>query len=444
MLISYPILSLSFCSFCAVDFEVERKTPADPAMDFPPCHFRCPISMELMKEPVTISTGVTYERKNIEKWFFTYKKKTCPATMQSIENFGIIPNHTLKRLIVSWQSNEDSKSSCSSPSSSQSCPSAKHDEIQALLSTIVSSPFKVNSIKKLRSIIEIDDVMKDDFIQSNGVEVLVQILDQTIMESSDFVTFRACEEALSVLHQLPISEEEKTFELLSKQESTRSMAIMLQRGSAEARLHTITIFRKMVKTEYDWSFIVQDQGIDFFKSLLELVSDEICSKASSCALEVLIEILRASKKNSLRAIEAGAVCVLIELLQDSNRSKCEKMLHLIKLLCECAEGRQALVEHGMGIVAITKKMLHVSNAATKIGVKIIWLVCNFHPTERVLEEMLMYGSVKKLLALLHIDGRSSTKDKVVKIFKMHGNSWKRYPCFPYDLKDYLGFVNDSS
>ncbi|CAB4299675.1 unnamed protein product [Prunus armeniaca] len=366
--------------------------------------------------------------------------------MQSIENFGIIPNHTLKRLIVSWQSNEDSKSSCSSPSSSQSqpCPSAKHDEIQALLSTIVSSPFKVNSIKKLRSIIEIDDEMKDDFIQSNGVEVLVQILDQTIMDSSDFVTFRACEEALCVLHQLPISEEGKTFELLSKQESTRSMAIMLQRGSAEARLHTITIFRKMAKTEYDWSFIVQDQGIDFFKSLLELVSDEICSKASSCALEVLIEMLRASKKNRLRAIEAGAVCVLIELLQDSNRSKCEKMLHLIKLLCEYAEGRQALVDHGMGIVAITQKMLHVSNAATKIGVKIIWLVCNFHPTERVLEEMLMYGSVKKLLALLHMDGRSSTKDKVVKIFKMHGNSWKQYPCFPYDLKEYLGFVNDSS
>ncbi|KAM1027492.1 hypothetical protein ACFX2G_041127 [Malus domestica] len=118
------------------------------------------------------------------------------------------------------------------------------------------------------------------------------------------------------------------------------------------------------------------------------------------------------------------------------------MLQVIKLLCECAEGRQALVEHGMGIVSISKQMLHVSNAATKIGVKIIWLICNFHPTERVLEEMLICGPVKKLLTLLHMDGRSSTKDKVVKIFKMHGNSWKRYPCFPCNLKDYLGFVND--
>ncbi|KAK9911352.1 hypothetical protein M0R45_035268 [Rubus argutus] len=406
------------------------------AMDFPPYHFRCPISMELMKDPVTISTGVTYERVNIEKWFSKYKKKTCPATMQRIENFDTIPNHTLKRLILAWQNKESSESS--------DLPSDKHEEIEALLSTIMSSPFKVSSLKKLRSIIEMGDETRNDFIGSNGVEVLVQILDQILVESSDFVTFRACEEALCVLHQLPISEDEgmKTFELLSKQDSTRSMAIMLQRGSTEARLHTITIFKKMAKTNYDWNFVIQDQGIDFFKSLLELVSDEICSKASSCALEVLIEILKASKKNKLRAIEAGAICVLIELLQESSRSKCEKMLQVIKLQCECAEGRLALVEHGMGIVAISKKIMHVSNVATKIGVKIMWLVCSFHPTEKVLEDMLIYGSVKKLLALLHMDGRSSTKDKVVKIFKMHGNSWKRYPCYPSDLKGYLGSLNE--
>ncbi|XP_062173740.1 E3 ubiquitin-protein ligase PUB23-like [Alnus glutinosa] len=181
------------------------------------------------------------------------------------------------------------------------------------------------------------------------------------------------------------------------------------------------------KNGYDWNFVIQ--GVDFFKSLLEMVSDEICTKASSCALEVLIEIPGSSKKCRLRAIEAGAVCVLVELQPDSNRPICEKVLLLIKLLCECAEGRLALVEHGMGIAAISKRMLHVSITATKMVVKILWviMICSFHPTERVLEEMLVYGSVKKLLVLLHIDGRSSTKDKAIKMIKLHGNSWKRYP-----------------
>ncbi len=409
-------------------------------MDVPP-DFLCPISMELMENPVTIATGLSYERKNIEKWFFTYKKKTCPATMQSINNFDVTPNHNLKRLIIAWQNQNEASQTCST---SSSMPSVKHDEMLSLLKTIESSPFKVSSLKKLRSIIEIgDEVIKSDFIQSSGVEVLVQIVVQiNVFETSDFVTFRACEEALGVLQELSLSEEDTTFELLSKPEFIKSMATMLQRGSAEGRLYTITIFRKMSKINYDWNFVIQDQGIDFFKSLLELVSDEICTKASSRALDVLIHILGASKKSRLRAIEAGAICVLIELLPDSNRSsKCDKVLVLIKLLCECAEGRQALVEHGMAIASISKKMLHVSNTATKFVVKILWLICNMHPTERVLEEMLIYGSVKKLLALLHIDGRSSTKDRVLKIFKLHGNSWKRYPCFPCELKDYL--VDDS-
>ncbi|XP_059434866.1 E3 ubiquitin-protein ligase PUB23-like [Corylus avellana] len=390
--------------------------------------FLCPISMELMKDPVTISTGVSYERKNIEKWFFTYKKKTCPATMQSIKNFDITPNHTLKAIILQYSRQ----------------PSINHDDMLCLLNTVKTSPFKVSSLKKLRSIIEKgDEIVKADFIQSKGVEVLVEIVVQVAFESShDFIAFRACEEAMGVLQNLPFSEEEKTtFDLLSKQEAMKSMAIMLQRGSAESRLYTITIFQKMAKSGYDWHFVIQD--VDFFKALLEMVSDEICTKASSCALEVLIEILGSSKKSRLRAIEAGAVCVLIELLPDSNRSKCEKVLVLIKLLCECAEGRQALVEHGMGIPAISKRMLHVSTTATKMVVKILWVISSFHPTERVLEEMLVYGSVKKLLVLLHIDGRSSsTKDKVIKMIKLHGNSWKRYPCFPCELKEYMAFVSN--
>ncbi|KAF8379106.1 hypothetical protein HHK36_028535 [Tetracentron sinense] len=411
--------------------EMERKP--DPTMEIP-LYFMCPISMELMKEPVTISTGVTYDKKNIEKWFFTYKKKTCPATMQRLENLDLTPNNTLKRVILTWQDQE------SQSLSSSSLVSVKHDELVSLLTTIESTPFKVSSLKKLRAIIELGNEIKDDFMQSGGVEVLVRIIVQILVESCDFVTFRACEEALGVLHQLPLSDEEPV-ELLSKPECMKAVAIMLQRGSADARLHAVTIFRKMAKIEYNWNWVVQDQGMDLFKSLLELLSDEICTKASSCVLDVLIEILGASKKNRLKAVEAGAVCVLIELLPDSNRSKCEKMLLLIKMLCECAEGRSAFVEHGLGIATISKKILRTSDVATKSGVKILWLICSFHHTEKVLEEMLMFGSVKKLLTLLHMEGRTSMKDKAIKIIKMHGNSWKQYPCFPCELKDYLKLMN---
>ncbi|CAM8957107.1 unnamed protein product [Rhodiola kirilowii] len=33
-----------------------------------PSHFRCPISLDLMKDPVTLSTGISYDRESIETW----------------------------------------------------------------------------------------------------------------------------------------------------------------------------------------------------------------------------------------------------------------------------------------------------------------------------------------------------------------------------------------
>lgn len=172
------------------------QPPPPAAVDLPP-YFRCPISMELMQDPVTISTGVTFERANIEKWFFTYNKKTCPATMQTIVNFDITPNYTLKRLILSWKGKESTSSS-----SSLSLPTSL-DDVVALLKHVESSPFKASSLKKLRLLMAVDDVVaagaKPVFLRANGFEVLIEIVTQVVVcESSDFANLEACEEALGV------------------------------------------------------------------------------------------------------------------------------------------------------------------------------------------------------------------------------------------------------
>jgi hypothetical protein len=392
-----------------------------------------------MKNPVTISTGVTYEQKNIEKWFFTYKKNTCPATMQTIHSYDTTPNLTLKSLIQTWL-NKDNYAPISPPPSP-----LKHQELVSLLNTIETTPFKVTLLKKLKSVIEVSDQTRGDFVKSGGVEALVKIIVQVVSsESSDFAAFTACEEALGILYKLALSDDEAILAVgsVTSHECVKSMAIMLQRGSKEARVYALSMFEKLAKQNFCWSIIVQEQGMDLFKSILELVSDEISTKTGSCALKVFIEILNSSKKTRLKAIQAGAICTLIELLPETNRSKCEKILHIIKLLCECADGRVAFIEHGLGIAAVSEKMLQVSEVASKIVVKILWLICSFHPNDRVSEEMMVFGGVKKLVTLLHFGGRSSTKEKVVKIFKLFGKSWKKYPCFPCDLKDYLGLIDD--
>lgn len=69
-----------------------------------PQYFICPISLQIMKDPVTAITGITYDRESIEHWIFQAKNTSCPVTKQPLTPTysDLTPNHTLRRLIQSW------------------------------------------------------------------------------------------------------------------------------------------------------------------------------------------------------------------------------------------------------------------------------------------------------------------------------------------------------
>ena len=59
----------------------------------------CPITCELMKDPVITADGTTFERCAIKEWFET-GARTSPTTNEPLENLTLIPNHVCKRLIT--------------------------------------------------------------------------------------------------------------------------------------------------------------------------------------------------------------------------------------------------------------------------------------------------------------------------------------------------------
>uniref|UniRef100_A0ACD5Z397 Uncharacterized protein n=1 Tax=Avena sativa TaxID=4498 RepID=A0ACD5Z397_AVESA len=69
--------------------------------------FLCPISLDIMSDPVTISTTAgTYDRPNIRRWLAA-GHRTCPVTMRHLpksdsEQALLVPNRTLKYLIDRW------------------------------------------------------------------------------------------------------------------------------------------------------------------------------------------------------------------------------------------------------------------------------------------------------------------------------------------------------
>ncbi|XP_031494770.1 U-box domain-containing protein 6-like [Nymphaea colorata] len=66
-----------------------------------PEEFRCPISLQLMYDPVIIASGQTYERVCIENWF-SNGHDTCPKTQQKLSHLSLTPNYCVKGLIASW------------------------------------------------------------------------------------------------------------------------------------------------------------------------------------------------------------------------------------------------------------------------------------------------------------------------------------------------------
>uniref|UniRef100_A0A7N0UWP8 RING-type E3 ubiquitin transferase n=1 Tax=Kalanchoe fedtschenkoi TaxID=63787 RepID=A0A7N0UWP8_KALFE len=70
-------------------------------MPVPPEELRCPISLQLMYDPVIVSSGQTYERVCIEKWF-SDGHNTCPKTQQQLIHLSLTPNYCVKGLIASW------------------------------------------------------------------------------------------------------------------------------------------------------------------------------------------------------------------------------------------------------------------------------------------------------------------------------------------------------
>uniref|UniRef100_A0A7C9F4W0 U-box domain-containing protein n=1 Tax=Opuntia streptacantha TaxID=393608 RepID=A0A7C9F4W0_OPUST len=77
------------------------ETPAIMLDPNPPEEFKCPLSSKLMYDPVVISSGQTFERTYIQKWFAD-GHDTCPKTRLKLADLSVRPNTVMRDLISKW------------------------------------------------------------------------------------------------------------------------------------------------------------------------------------------------------------------------------------------------------------------------------------------------------------------------------------------------------
>ncbi len=110
----------SFCPICAVKCEVlsyhagtadladaqekekesQQEQQALIALQQPPNEFLCPITHELMDDPVVLADGFSYNRAAIIEWLAI--RKISPLTGEPVEN-ALMPNIVLRVMINDWR-----------------------------------------------------------------------------------------------------------------------------------------------------------------------------------------------------------------------------------------------------------------------------------------------------------------------------------------------------
>ncbi|KAI3512004.1 hypothetical protein L1887_19166 [Cichorium endivia] len=394
-----------------------------------PRFFLCPISLEIMKDPVTLSTGITYDRDSIEKWLFSQKNDVCPVTKQVVVDIELTPNHTLRRLIQSWCTINASSGIERFPT--PRLPISK-TEIVKLLKDSKSPQLQMKSLKRLKTIV-IENEKNKRLTESVGAaDYLTSILNTGAGEVSGADVATGADEALSILYHLKLSPTGLK-SLFGKTENfVQTLTRVMQRAASfESRAYAVMLLKSMF--EVAEPIQVTSLNTQFFTELVHILVDQISQKATKATLKLLISVCPWGR-NRIKAADAGAVPVLIDTLLDTTEKRLSEMIMVVlDQLCQSAEGRADLLKHAGGLAVVSKKIFRVSSVASERAVRILYSVAMFSGNTRVLEEMVQLGVVGKLFLVLQVDCGTKIKEKAKEILKMHSRVWKKSSCIPNDL-----------
>ncbi|CAK7325898.1 unnamed protein product [Dovyalis caffra] len=318
-----------------------------------PDEFRCPISLDLMKDPVLVASGHTYDRNSIAQWINS-GHHTCPKSGQRLIHMALIPNYALKSLVHQWcQDNNvplvDNPSSSSSKferSSSKSKLSEKAiDHISATKAAMdavkMTAEFLVGKLAmgspeiqrqaayELRLLAKTGMDNRRIIAEAGAIPFLV-----TLLSSTDP---RIQENAVTTLLNLSILDNNKT--LIMAAGSIDNIINVLESGKTmESRENAAaTIFSLSIINDCKMTIGNRPRA---FSALVGLLREGTAAGKKDAASALLnLSVYNANKAS---VVVAGAVPLLVEILMDDKAGITDDALALLALLLGCSEGLEEI------------------------------------------------------------------------------------------------------
>ncbi|MBA0615675.1 hypothetical protein E1A91_D09G151500v1 [Gossypium mustelinum] len=391
-----------------------------------PKYFICPISLQIMRDPVTAITGITYDRESIEQWLLKGKSTNCPVTQQPLPTVSdLTPNHTLRRLIQAWCNENASLGVDRIPTPK---PSIDKFHFLKLIKQLQHPDSKMKALKELDLLAAKNERNRKYMVEAGVPKAMLSFIVNCFKE--DCVS--GLEEALSVLFLIRIPSAEA--KLLPKQNDQIIKSLIWVLGcefntQVMVKSHAVSALKSIIETAS--SVVLERLEPKFFEMIvgvLKQCTTRITQQGINSALHVLLDACPWGR-NRLMMVESGAVSALIELeLGSPEKRTTELILGILFHLCSCADGRAEFLRHKGGIAVVTKRIMRVSPAADDRAVLILSLISKFSATSWVVHEMLEVGTVTKLCMLLQLDCATYLKEKTMEILRSHSDDWLKFPC----------------
>lgn len=350
---------------------------ANQTVQFPD-DFRCPISLEVMSDPVILSSGHTFDRSSIQRWLDA-GHRTCPITKLPLSDPpSLIPNHALRSLISNY--------TLVSLPEPQPQPQAKpnpHSLIQTLVS--VSSPIscKLNSLDQLGRLCKRDFGTRRRLTESGAVSAVLGCV------NADDSSLQV--KALHLLLNLSVDDDNKVG--LVAEGAVGKLVSAVSRGSGDSRALAATVLTSLAVVEVNKATIgAYRNAIPDLIGLLR-AGNARERKEAATALFTLCSF----KDNRVRAVKNLAVPILIQNLS----SGLERAAEVLGLLAKCVEGREEMLNHDGFLEILIFILRNGSSRGVQYGLLTINMLCSY--SERMRMEAIKGGVFEICLGLFEDD-----------------------------------------
>uniref|UniRef100_A0A2P2IJB7 U-box domain-containing protein n=1 Tax=Rhizophora mucronata TaxID=61149 RepID=A0A2P2IJB7_RHIMU len=382
-----------------------------------PYHFRCPISLELMRDPVTVCTGQTYDRSSIESWV-GIGNTTCPVTRAPLTDFTLIPNHTLRRLIQDWCVANRSFGIERIPTPKQP---AEPGLVSSLLNQAASSSnpnsSRLSALRRLRGLARDSDKNRSVISSQNAREILIGL----VFDNAGSISSELNHESLALLVLFQLTESE-CVSIASEPDRIRYLVNLLFHSSMEVRVNSAGLIEIVVAGTRSSDLRAQISNVDkIFEGVTEMLKNPISySRALKIGIKALFALCLV-KQARHKAVSAGAAEALIDRLADFDKCDAERALATVELLCRVPAGCTAFAAHALTVPLLVKTILKISDRATEYAAGALLALCS--ASELSQREAVAAGVVTQLLLLVQSDCTVRAKRKAQMLLKLLRDSW---------------------